>query len=182
MSINTSLMQSVPPNNIQEIVSLEDTLLQTHTDAGIEDNWFIDRIKGGINLVEDYTKLSLTPQTWVLRVDGEIPSKIDLPRSPVRKILSVKYQSNVKADPITIDNAILINESIPAQLVIPNGFNGGGILRIEYECGYDPDKVPSAIRDAILLYVSWAYENRAGEVEIPKAFYYIIEKYRLFST
>jgi len=184
MQTNTSLTLSVPNTNIESIISIDDALLQCHAERGAEDSWFEARIKAGIELVEDYIKQSITDKTWILRVEGDFSTVITLPRSPVKELLSVKYQDNVRDNlvDINIDNVILVKDNMPAHLILPDGFNRGVVI-IEYMAGYNIDKVPSPIKDAILLYVSYNYESRAGEREFPfKTFYNLIEKYRLYDV
>jgi uncharacterized phiE125 gp8 family phage protein len=161
----------------EEPVTLAEALTQCHADAGVEDDWFEARIRAGRQKVEDYVKLSLMPQTWVLLVSGDIPNRIYLPRSPVQDIESVTIQGDATASAEKVLPLALINDIVPAWLILPDL---NGLLRIEYRAGCNtPSDIPQPLKDAILLYVSHSYENRAGEADIPKAFYDLIEGYRL---
>jgi len=157
-----------------EPVTLQEALVQCHADSGIEDDWFTARIRSGRIKVEDYIKRSLITQTWVFGHDYDAPAFVDLPRSPVQEILEVK----IDGEDIDLDTVTKNIEVIPARLILPSG---GGRLRIEYKAGYGDagESVPEPLRDAILLYVSYSYENRAGEAEIPSAFENLIRPYRL---
>jgi uncharacterized phiE125 gp8 family phage protein len=164
-----------------EPVTLAEALTQCHADVGVEDDWFTARISAGRQKVEDYIKRSLVTQTWVLRIEGTIPAVMDLPRSPVQELVSVTYQPDARSEgvEVDVDCITLINEGCPARIILPNGY-GVGVLRVEYRAGYSVENLPQPLRDAILLYVSYSYENRAGESDIPKAFYNLIEPYRLW--
>jgi len=164
------LMRSKPPT--AEPVTLQEAILQCHALKGQEDAWFLARIKAGREKVEDSSKRALLSQEWVLNFDDGAPSVVTLPRSPVREIKSVL------ANGVYIEPTPTVLEGLPSRINI-GGF-GGGSLRVEYEAGYPDGEVPQPLIDAILLYVSWCYENRAAETEIPKAFYDLIHPYRLW--
>lgn len=168
-----------PPTD--EPVTLEEALTQCHADAGVEDDWFTARIRAGRQKVEDYVKRSLVGQTWALRVEGNIPAVMDLPRSPVRELVSITHRADARGDSVDvgIDAVTFNNEGCPARIILPNGYSTG-VLRVEYRAGYNASDLPQPLKDAILLYVSYCYENRAGENDIPKAFYDLIQPYRLW--
>jgi uncharacterized phiE125 gp8 family phage protein len=172
---------SVPPKC--EPVTLKEALTQCHAEKGVEDEWFRARISTGREMVESFVNQSLMPQVWVLTVEGNIPAVIDLPRSPVIELVSLRYQAGPRYEAIGIDldKAALRNEGLPARLLVPDNYIRRGILRIEYRTGYaNPKLMPKEFKEAILLYVSHSYENRAGERELPEAFYNLIEKRRLY--
>jgi uncharacterized phiE125 gp8 family phage protein len=177
-SYNLSLME--PPT--VEPVTLTEALQQCHAEEGVENDWFNSRIMAGRKKVEDYVKRSLVPQTWILYANGSIPSSINLPRSPVREILSVQYSQNHTDgfEEITYE-VKLINEFSPSILLLPSSYKTG-VLKIKYIAGYKPELIPQPLKDAILLYVSHNYDSRAGEKDFPKAFYDLIEPYRLFEN
>jgi len=171
---------TAPPE--AEPVTLDEALVQCHAEKGVEDDWFEARISAGRQEVENFVNQSIMPQTRVLIVEGHIPTVIYLPRSPTIKIVSIDHQIGPRYERIGIDlkYATLLNESLQARLLTPDGYSRG-ILRIKYEAGYtDPKLIPQAFKEAILLYVSHNYENRSGERELPEAFYNLIKKHRLF--
>jgi uncharacterized phiE125 gp8 family phage protein len=166
---------SVPP--AVEPVTLEEALVHCHADASLIDGgWFLSRIKAGREKVETRTRRSLITQTWVLRYDNGAPAVVDLPRSPVQKIKSIR----VDGVQIALKNVRIIIEGSPARVILPNAPISS--LRIVYVAGYGDDgsKVPEPLKDAILLYVAHCYDNRASEKELPRAFYDLIEPYRLW--
>jgi len=171
--VNYQLIRTLAP--ISEPITLAQALLQCHQNLGVEDSWFEDRIKSGREFIETYTKRSLLTQRWKIIFDNNAPSIISLPRSPVQSIYSVKVD-----DVDIFGNIFPLREGIPARVEIGKGYSGGK-LEIEYMAGYGDtsESVPSPLIDAILLYVSYSYENRAGEGNIPSAFYDLIEPYRL---
>jgi len=152
-----------------EPVTLREALLQCHADAGVEDEWFIQKIKAGTRKVEDYIHRSLMPQTWVLNID-RAPWVVTLPRPPIIKIKSV----TLDGEAVSFE----LMEGLPNQLWLGSQASGQS-LRVEYTAGYGKRRIPEPLRDAILLYVSYCYENRSGEADVPKAFYDLIEPYKL---
>jgi uncharacterized phiE125 gp8 family phage protein len=159
-----------------EPVSLDEALVQCHANAGIEDAWFIARIESGRRKVEDYIRRSLITQTWAVLDEGSPPRVIELPRSPVQKLISITTDT----EPIDIGSVNFRNEGSPARVTLP--YAQSNIRRIEYVAGYgdNPADVPGPLRDAILLYVAHSYGNREGESDLPKAFYNLIAPYRLY--
>lgn len=177
-----SLSLSVPPEDGP--ITLEEALTQCHAEAGVEDDWFMARIRAGVELVENFVKQSLMPQTRVLRVEGFMPEVIEIRRSPLIKLLDMRYQTSPRHEwyGIELDKVVTIKEGLPSRVLVPNEYIGkNGILRIEYQAGYaDTKLIPSELKDAILLYVSHNYENRSGERELPEAFYNLIERHRIY--
>jgi len=172
--VTRSLHLLTPP--VVEPVTLAEALTQCHADAGVEDAWFAERISAGRRLAEGHIRRSLITQTWVLRYDGGSPAVIDLPRSPVQEVTSITIDgADIDVEGITINT-----EGCPARVILPTAATG--TLRITYVAGYGDDgaAVPAPIKDAILLYVSHSYGNREGERDLPKAFYSLINPYRLF--
>jgi len=169
-----SITLVTPPG--AEPVSLDEALVQCHADAGIEDAWFAARIESGRRKVEDYIRRSLITQTWALRIDGAAPAVVDLPRSPVQKLIGITTDSET----IDINSVTFNNDGSPARVIFPS--ITAAALRIEYVAGYgnNPTDVPGPLRDAVLLYVAHSYGNREGESDLPKAFYNLIDPYRLF--
>jgi uncharacterized phiE125 gp8 family phage protein len=110
----------------------------------------------------------------VLTYDYVSSDLVILPRSPVISIESVKVDGELLA-PVP---AVL--EGLPSRIDLEG--RGGGSLRVEYVAGYgdDPSDVPEPLRDAILLYVAWSYENRAAETEVPSAFFNLCRPYQLW--
>jgi hypothetical protein len=164
------LHQAIPPT--VEPVSLEDALTQCHADAGIEDEWFLARIIAGRKKVEDYTRRSLMPQMWVMTYDNNAPATVILPRPPVIEVKSVVVNG------VALEPPFNVGEGLPNRLFLGPQHQGGS-LRVEYVAGYTEGKIPQTMIDATLLFVSWAYGNREGETDIPKAFYDLIQPYKL---
>jgi len=163
-----------PPS--AEPVSLDEALVQCHANAGIEDAWFLARIESGRRKVEDHIRRSLMTQTWALSLDGIESAVVNLPRSPVQRLVAITTDAEI----IDVDSVTFNNEGSPARVILPSvTFNAS---RIEYVAGYgdSPADVPGPLRDAILLYVAHNYGNREGESDLPKAFYNLIAPYRLF--
>ncbi|MCL2690265.1 MAG: hypothetical protein FWE57_10535, partial [Chitinispirillia bacterium] len=103
-----SLSLSVPPEDGP--ITLEEALTQCHAEAGVEDDWFMARIRAGVELVENFVKQSLMPQTRVLRVEGFMPEVIEIRRSPLIKLLDMRYQTSPRHEwyGIELDKVVTI--------------------------------------------------------------------------
>jgi uncharacterized phiE125 gp8 family phage protein len=164
------LMRSKAPTS--EPVSLDEVLLSAHADKGIEDKFFLQKIRAGRELVETVSKRALCSQEWVINWDDNAPNIITLPRSPVIKI------KNVMANGVYLSPVPKVMEGLPSRINLNS--SGGGSLRIEYIAGYGKGKVPEALREAVILYTVWAYNNREAETEIPRAFYDLVNPFKLW--
>lgn len=125
-------------------------------------------IKAADEYVEKRTNLALMEQTFVLRLRRVLPS-VQLPRPPLKSITSVKYAvtggtEQVLSDP---DDRVRIDRMLPT---IDTGLvEQAGTMEIEYVVGADdPEKVPTALRQAsYLLAASWV-ESRAATYQEPR--------------
>lgn len=143
---------------------------------GSDDDDTIDlAIKAAREMCEEKTKRSIKTRTYEL-VLNDFPdqSYIEVPRPPFISIESIKYRDK-NGDSYTVDPSEYEAdiESEPGNIVTlsiwpqftPYPVNA---VRIRYSAGYGIDKVPSGIKQAMLLLISHWYENRrvvsVGEV------------------
>ena len=171
-----------------EPVSLNMALEQCRGDAGIEDGWFMDKIKAGRIKAEEYQRRSYLAQTWELSFDEFPKGEIFLPRSPVLNIESVIYFDSENTEhSVDLQDFIVDTDSEPARILPLNSWPSVSLrkinsVKIRYVAGYgeDASSVPETVKDAILLYVSHHWNNRAGETDLPKAFFDLLKPNRLY--
>jgi uncharacterized phiE125 gp8 family phage protein len=145
-------------------------------------------LKAGREEAEAYQNAAYCEQTlqFVPEIDGgSIPPAIALPRPPFRELKSVAcYDPDDTPQDVT-DLFETDNLSSPATLRPKNGVALPGPLRstnplvITYTAGYDADKIPERVKQAILLYATWAWMHRGGDQSIPPAFYALLSKGRV---
>jgi len=159
---------------VEDLVTIEQARLQCHADViDIEDDWFLQKIKAGTRKIEDFTHRSLgRGQVWSLVYD-RAPMVLSLPRSPLIAIRSI-----ISKNEIVSSNLYEVMSGIPSRVFLDLSLSGEPI-QVIYETGYEVGRVPQPLIDAVLLWVSWSYENRAGETDIPAAFYNLISPYKL---
>jgi uncharacterized phiE125 gp8 family phage protein len=186
--MNWSLKQINSPS--VEPVSLYDALDQCHADEGVEDSFFLSKIKAGRTKAEEYQRRSYINQTWELSFDKMPSGVIELPRSPVISIESIIcYDENGTAYTLNLFDFSIDLQSEPARIALKSSkawpavtFREFSALVIQYKAGYGAtsESVPEPIKDAILIYVSHQYNNRASETELPQAFYDLLKPNRLY--
>jgi len=172
---------------IVEPVSLQEALLQCHALGGVEDDFFLTKIRAGREKVEAFTRRSLIATTCILTFDAaaDVPDVIVLPRGPLvgGSISSITVDGEARwpltglpgAPPLVTPT---LRPGEPRRVTL-SGYTGGA-LSLTYRSGYSSSQLPRPLKDAILLYVSWSYENRAAETDVPKAFYDLIRPYQLW--
>lgn len=108
-------------------------------------------IKAADEYVEKRTNLALMEQTFVLRLRRILPA-VQLPRPPLKTIMSVKYAVTGGTEQVLSDP----NDRVRIDRMLPTVDTGlveqSGTMEIEYVVGADdPDKVPAALRQATYL-------------------------------
>jgi uncharacterized phiE125 gp8 family phage protein len=189
-----------------EPITLEQAKVHLKTDPTdtSEDLYISGLISTAREQAEWYTRRVLVDQTWELRQNIFDRAKIDLEKTPVRSITSIKYINlsgvEVSVDP-SIYSLITGREPYAVQLGIyliwpvPRGDQDG--IKIRFQAGYaytdpeDPtkiiDNIPASFKSAILLGIGHLYEHRESVVpggsfhEMPMGFYDLLNPYRLFT-
>jgi len=168
-----------------EPVTLAETLAQCHADSGTEDAWFTSTIKVIRTIAENYQWRSYITTTWDYTIDDYPEGNgLYLPRSPLLGVTSIKtYDQDDVETTLTLSDFRIDTSSDPGFITIKDSKSwpttslretSGIVIRFTAGYGATAASVPEDVKHAILLGISWAYENRAGEVPIPKAFYDIL--------
>lgn len=174
-----------------EPVTLDQALVQCHANSGVEDDWFTDAIRAAREEAEIYQRRAYIEQTVQLTYDTWPTMPILLPRSPVSDVSSFKlYDIEDTETSIAISNFLIDYDTSPARLTTISGYTLPSVslrdlasIKIQYTAGYGSsrDDVPRNIKQAILFYVAYMYENRAAEVEvIPKQFFHMLAPQRMY--
>lgn len=156
-----------PPN--QEPVSLEEAKLNARADDIEEDPRFQSWITSARRVAEVFTRRALATTTFEYTLDRFPPDRfIKLPRPPLQSVDSVTYKD--KAGNLnTLDPSVYAvdTDSEPGQIVLfpdqqwpsfePFPTNA---VRIRYTAGYVPAEMPEEIKNAMLMLITYWYENR----------------------
>lgn len=143
-------------------------------------------LKAGREEAEAYQNVAYCEQTLQLTIEpeeqpmyGVVTMSITLPRPPFRElknILVILPDGTQQDVPAQFD---VHNDGGPAILVLKPGSNIPAFcqLQITYTAGYDT--VPEKVKQAILLYATWAWMHRGGDTSVPAAFYALLSKGRV---
>jgi len=186
-----------------EPVTVSDVKLYCHIDYDTEDTIIEGWIKAGRETAENYQRRAYIRQTWELSEDGFPITPILIPRPPLAGIQSIKYYDYENTETtMDLTDFIIDTSSIPGRVMLgyniywPSvtlrsmdsfklrfiaGYDGTGIVGTTTTLSPDADEVPQYIKDAIMLYCAYRYENRAGEVTtIPEHFYNLLRQERCY--
>ena len=186
--MNARLKLITPPT--VEPVTLEQALNQCHANAGIEDAWFTQTIKSAREFAEDYQWKAYISQTWQMTFDVLPPHVIYIPRAPLISVDSVDVYDvdNVKTE-MDMDDFYVDSDTEPARMILNKGNEWPDVelremscVKIGFTAGYGTTAttVPEAVKDAILLYIAHAWNNRAGEYQFPRQFFDLLRPNRLY--
>lgn len=146
-------------------------LRETNTD---EDDYIAILISVARETVEDYTRRALLTQTWKLTMDAfPCNMTIELERSPLVSVESVKYWPSDGGDQVTLDSGsyLVIPGLVPGLVQFKNSviqkwpetFSRGDAVEISFTAG--SATCPLRAVQAIYMTVSNWYENRVPVVQ-----------------
>ncbi|MHA1168306.1 MAG: head-tail connector protein [Candidatus Hodarchaeales archaeon] len=186
--MSTSLKRVVEP--AVEPVSLDEFKSSVHITHSFQDDTLEGYLKAGRVAAEDYQRRSLITQEWQMVFDCYPVGEIALLRGPVQSVESVTVTDS-EGDETVMDltDFIILTDSSPARMLLKSSASWpsatlqeiGGI-RINYTTGYgDAEDVPADTKHAIIIFASFADDNRGVEDEfIPPSFYNLLETDRLY--
>ena len=177
-----------------EPVTVAEVKLHTRIDSSFEDTLLTTWIRSAREQAEAYQKRSYVTKTYDLFLDDWPCNPFVLPRSPVSAITHVKYYGTDGTaytfyESGSTDNLDLDLSGEPARLALAysvswpsttlRSLNG---VSIRFVSGYGPASIttPDTVRDAIMLYCDWRYENRTAESgEAPRQFWDLLRPSRV---
>lgn len=176
-----------------EPVTVEQVKLHTRIDEDVEDSIISLWISAARKIAEDYQRRAYITQTRQLILDHFPRGAIILPGSPIQAVSSFKYYDLENTETSwDLSNLLIDTDTEPGRLITAYGINYPVVtLRdlnaviIEYTAGYGDTAadVPENIKDAILLYCAYRYENRVAEVaSVPDHFYDVLRPDRVYDT
>lgn len=184
-----------------EPVTLAEVLVQCHAVNGVEDSWLTDQITSARQISEEYMNRAFIEQVREVTYDGYPDLPILLPTAPVISIdeISIYDTDNTESilystesPPPALVGDLTFNIDVntePARIDLDYGLVWPGTtlrnvssVKITYTAGYgsSASSVPSRIKSAIKLFVSYMCDNRDGELNIPRAFYDLLNPDRFY--
>lgn len=184
-----SLKLITPP--ALEPLTVDDVKLSTRISHDAENSLLQMWILSGRKLAEDYQHRVYITQEWELSFDSLPRLPIILYKPPVQEIVSFKlydYQNNEIEIPLS--DLLVDTDSLIPRVTLARGASFPSVklrelnaVKIRYKAGFGntAESVPMNVRDAILLYCSYRYENRTAEVEaVPQHFYNLLKADRVY--
>lgn len=151
-----------------EPVSLDEVKLHCRIEDDIEDTLIMGKITAAREWCEQFTRRALVRKTLTLVLDSwPVIRELELPQPPLVAVTAIQCIT-AAAETITLNTANFDVDNIGAPgRISPIG--GGwpseklkqiGGVQITYTAGWEPNQVPQAIRESILMLVSHLIENR----------------------
>ena len=168
MALVTVTAATTAPVTISEV---KDHLVVDHSD---DDQYLAGLIDAVVEYLEAVQDRTLVTTTYDLKLDRfpDGNGTIELPRSPLASVSSVKYQdlddveTTLAASKYTVDTSSTPGRLLPAyDESWPSTRQHVHDVTVRYVAGYgDPADVPRAHRHEILLRVADLFENREAAV------------------
>jgi uncharacterized phiE125 gp8 family phage protein len=145
------------------------------TPASAEDDYILSLITTAREYCEDYQHRALATQTWELVLDKFPTNKdyIELPLPPLKSVTSVKYidYAGVSATMTASTSGYFVDtDSEPGRVCLSYCINWPtfteypyGAVHIRFVAGHTgtaPDVIPYKTKQAMLMLISYMYENR----------------------
>jgi len=172
-----------------EPVTAAEVKLYTRVPHTVEDGLIDVWIAAGREAAENYQHRAYITQTWQMVCDSFPSTPFQFPMPPLISLDSVKYYDTDETETVYADSNYQVDTisevgrfSLAYNVVWPSAvlrpMNG---VIFEFQAGYgDADAVPKAVKDAIMLYCAYRYENRTAEVDgIPETFYHLLDPDRM---
>jgi uncharacterized phiE125 gp8 family phage protein len=172
-----------------EPVTATEVKLYSRVFTAVEDSLVDIWIRAGREAAEWFQHRAYITQTIELAYDYWPPSVILFPRCPLVSVTSVNYyDEDGTENTFSSDNYQVDTRHTPGRLLLNKNItwpttqlrSGAGVV-ITYVAGFGTaDDVPRSVKDAIMLYCAYRYENRIAEDgTIPDAFYDILQADRI---
>jgi len=193
-----------------EPVTAAEVKLHTRIDLSTEDALIESWIKSARKLAEDYQRRAFITQTLEIVLDKFPGDVIKIPHPPLQQVLQISYFDYLNAETILYythlqdettsttpepdpsigtGNFIIDTRSEPGRVSLGYGVTWPtdtlrpiDAVRIKYLAGYGDTaaSVPETVKDAIMLYCAYRYENRTAESgSAPKQFYDLLAPDRI---
>jgi len=198
MNCNKFSFKVTTPPTVEPVTTAE-VKIHTRISGTDQDTMIAKWIKSGRELAEAYQRRAFVEQVIEVSFDQFPQVPFSLPRSPVMTLQTMKYYTTANAEIVvysstapvgTESNYLADIDSEPARITLAFGCTfPAAVLReinafkVIYKAGYGATaaNVPENVKDAILLYCDWRYENRAAETNaVPEQFYNLLDAQRIF--
>lgn len=183
--------------NLTTIITLAEAKIHLRVGDSGDDDYITSLIFAAQNVIENYCNISLMQRTIYQTCDTWEDTKILLISPPANsgQVILPLIQYYNTANILTMDtitNYIFDGYSTPPRIQLAEGktypktYKRNGAIKITYFCGHtDVSRIPSALKQAALIFVGQFYENRQIDIvgrtvgTIPTAAKFLMEPYRI---
>lgn len=185
----------------REPIDLASAKVHLRVDTDDENTLIDGLIKSAREYVESATGRALLTQTWDLKLDGFWCGALELPKAPVSAITSITYldmngasqtwaSANYLTDLPAGPKASKARITTAYAVVAPSTYDVMNAVTVRFVCGYGSsgDRVPAALRQAMLLLIGHWYQAREavvvgvgiGGVTVPLTVDQLLWPYKVF--
>lgn len=160
-----------------EPISLAEAKQHLRISHGADDVSLLASLKASREAIENFIEISLLTQKWELRQKIHGSYRVELPRGPVIEVEQIKVNKKVLAKqkyPLTQEG----NHSYVNDLDYVSGD-----LYVRYRTGFGDQAthVPAPLRQALLIMVTYFYENRGeSKAALPVQVKELLQPYRKY--
>jgi uncharacterized phiE125 gp8 family phage protein len=167
-----------------EILTPDELKLYSHISHDVEDTIIAGWITYARTEAENFLRQSLISQTWEIIFDNFPCLPLEMPRSPLQSVTSIKYYDTANTEAtISATEYFVDSDTKPGRICHTYGYTWPSLtlreinaVKIRYITGYGaaPASIPQFVKEAIMVYCAFRHENRAAETEVPRQFYDIL--------
>jgi len=185
-----------PPT--QNPITLSEAKAQLNITGSQDDIYIKSLILSATKFVEEYLNRQLVTQTWALYMDCfPCGQKIIIKKRPLASVVKVEYYpsdwNKVDARSLYAATNYFVPEFTEGKDSAifrfddsswPDTFTVTQAVRVEFIAGQDPDDIPADIKQAILMAVTFLYENRGdccSESSLPGSVMGILQQNRVYN-
>lgn len=173
-----------------EPVTIDYVKTHTHITHNVEDLLLQTLIKSARELAESYQKRAYLTQTLEMSFDMFPSVPLSIPRCPLASVTSIKYFDYLNVETtFSSANYYVDTSGEPGRIMLGYSLQWPAVtlrpidsVRIRFIAGAanDTSLISQNVIDAILMYCTWRYENRAVESgSVPEAFYTLLRHDRI---
>lgn len=161
----------------QFLISLEDIKAYLRITGDYDDQLLKQMHDAAIDMAENYLGNSLTRQVITVDYEAKYFNKLDLPITPAEDIEQLMIIFDEASLELTKDSDFILSQT-KRYVVLTNNYRAIG-ARIKYNTtAKQPEEIPWAIIEGLLLHIAEMYEHQGIRASIPQSSIALYEPYK----